>query len=345
MDVDVDLVTARAWNEGGEVVTLDARDERWVTGAATIGRHPYRFLYDPRPLWRQLRSGGHEVLDIHEEPASLAAAEVLLLSWLARRTRPAVCLYSAQNIEKRYPVPFRWFEQLALRRVAAVHTCNDEAGRILRRKGFRGTVLNLGLGVEIDRFAPADAESRTGTPPFEVLRVGYVGRLERHKGVEVLVDAVAALDGAELSVVGDGPEREALTRQVARLGLSERVSFRGFADQADLPAVYRSFDVLVVPSLETSSWIEQFGRVAIEAMSSGVAVVASDSGSLPEVVGGAGVLVPPGDVVALAAALQALTDDPERRRELASAGRNRSRAYSWTAIAERQAELYVQVRP
>ena len=71
----------------------------------------------------------------------------------------------------------------------------------------------------------------------------------------------------------------------------------------ELAGVYRRFDVVAVPSLETPSWIEQFGRVAVEAMASGVAVVASDSGSLPEVVADAGILVPPGDVGALAGAL------------------------------------------
>ena len=79
--------------------------------------------------------------------------------------------------------------------------------------------------------------------------------------------------------------------------------------------------MLVVPSIETPSWIEQFGRVALEAMASGVTVVASNSGALPEVLGGAGVLVPPDDVAALAEALTRLRDDPAERARL---GRGRS---------------------
>ena len=173
------------------------------------------FVYDPRPIWRALRSRTFDVIDVHEEPASLAAAEVMVLARLAGQRAP-VCLYGAQNIEKRYPPPFRWIERATLRRAAGVHTCNQEAGAILRRKGFSGRIRDLGLGVDLVRFAPPDDSTGgsagstrlTGPAPGggRALRVGYVGRLEPHKGVEVLVAAVAATPGTELEIVGGGPE-------------------------------------------------------------------------------------------------------------------------------------------
>ncbi|MCU0309550.1 MAG: glycosyltransferase [Acidimicrobiales bacterium] len=332
--MDVTLVSARRWDEGGEVVELGDADAH-VVGARTWGTHPFTFVYDPRPLWRALRSSGAEVIDVHEEPASLAVAEVLVLARLAGHGRTPVCLYCAENTEKRYPWPFRWFERRALRRAVAVHTCNDEAGRILRRKGFSGEVVNLGLGVDVERFAPT-APPRDGAP----MVVGYVGRLTERKGVGVLVDAVAAVEGVELVVVGDGPDRAAVEARVARLGLGDRVRVVGYADHDALPGVYGGFDVVVVPSLATPGWVEQFGRVAVEAMAAGVAVVASDVGSLPEVLGDAGVLVAPGDVEVLAGALAELRDDPGLRAALAAAGRERARHYSWAAVAGRQAELY-----
>ena len=89
-------------------------------------------------------------------------AEVLFLAWLARRRGARVCFYCAQNIEKRYPPPFRWIERAAYRRAVAAHTCNDEAGRVLRRKGFSGVIRNLGLGVDVDRFAPRTRRGRHG---------------------------------------------------------------------------------------------------------------------------------------------------------------------------------------
>ncbi len=341
LGAELTLVSAAAWNEGGQMVTLSPGADSFAVGAATVGTHPYRFLFDPRPLWRELRRRGGTpiaILDIHEEPASLAAFEVYVLARLAG-CRAAVSLYSAQNIAKRYPPPFRWSERYLLRRVAAVHTCNDAAGQVLRGKGFSGGLRNLGLGVDLERFRRAGAVDEPHGHPGP-LRVGYVGRLEAHKGVGVLIEAVAATDGVELHVVGDGPERDRLTGLVARLGVGARVHFAGSVDHDDLPRRYRDVDVVVVPSLPTASWIEQFGRVAVEAMACGVAVVASDCGSLPEVLADAGILVPPGDATALAAALAALRDDPDQRARLGRAGRVRAERFSWPNLAAAQFELY-----
>ena len=158
------------------------------------------------------------------------------------------------------------------------------------------------------------------------MRVGYVGRLEAHKGVTCCSMRWPRCPASSCVIVGDGPEREAIERAGSAISAStERVTLRGFAAHDDLPDLYRSFDVLVVPSLETPCWIEQFGRVAVEAMASGVPVVASDSGSLPEVLGGAGVLVPPGDVGApgrraRAPARRPIGADPDGRRRSAAGG-------------------------
>jgi glycosyltransferase involved in cell wall biosynthesis len=352
LGVDIVLVSPRRWDEGGRDVALEPGGDDFVVAARTFGRHPYAFVYDPRPLWRLLRQGRYDVVDLHEEPASLAAAEGWLLARLAG-ARAAICLYSAQNIPKRYPVPFRWIERALLRRSAGVHTCNRDAGEILRGKGFSGLVRDLGLGVDVEGFAPGDEDADPSAAPapavrgaegeFPPLRVGYVGRLEAHKGVEVLVRAVAAVPGVSLQIVGAGPAHDAIEREVARAGVASRVAFDGFRDQGSLAEVYRRFDVVVMPSLDTPSWLEQFGRVAVEAMASGVAVVASRSGALPEVVADAGVLVPPGDADALAAALTELRDDPARRLELQAAGRQRAAYYAWPEVAGRQLDFYRQL--
>lgn len=350
LGADLRLVAARSWNEGGQVVELEPTDDGFVVGAATVGTHPFRFLFDPRPIWRELRrhpTDPIDILDIHEEPASLAAFEVRLLARLARR-RPAVVLYSAQNIVKRYPPPFRWFERYQLRRAAAVHTCNDAAGQVLRGKGFSGILCNLGLGVDLDRFQAADPRTDQGRvpdpgSPSSTMRVGYVGRLDPHKGVAVLIEAIARTPGVELEIVGDGPERTALRALAHRLGVVDRVRLAGPCDHDQLPGRYRRFDVVVVPSLTTATWIEQFGRVAVEAMACGVPVVASDSGSLPEVLGDAGILVPPAEPGELARALARLRDRPAERAQLTRAGRERAERYAWAAVASRQYALYESI--
>jgi glycosyltransferase involved in cell wall biosynthesis len=336
--IDVTLVSPVEWNEGGAPVRLDVGGDDFVVPARTVGRHPYAFVYDPRPIWRALRAAPVDVLDVHEEPASLAAAEVLLLRWASGR-RPPVLFYGAQNLEKRFPPPFRWIEAVALRVAAATFVCNDDAGRIYRRKGFRGLVRTIGLGIDVERFAPA----ATPLPP-RPFRLGYVGRLEWRKGVHVLLEAMQWVpDGVELHVHGTGPDEDALRTLAEFLGVADRVRFHGFTPHGELPEVYRSFHALAVPSQTTPSWVEQFGRVVVEAMASGVPVIGSDSGSIPEVVGDAGIVVPEADARAWATAIGALADDPERAAALKAAGLRHVRRYTWSAVAAQHEALWREV--
>ena len=335
--LDVTFISPRRWNEGGSIAGLDGTDD-FVRPVATLGSHPYRFVYGPFALIRALRSGV-SLVDVHEEPASLAAAEVLFLRWLCRATAVPLVFYSAQNIYKRYPPPFRWFERRFLRRAAAAYVCNAEAADVLIKKGFAGTIEVIPLGIDRHLFDDDDA-APTGAPGGYV--VGYVGRLERHKGVSVLLDALTLVPNASLEVVGDGPLRSELERRATELGLGERVRFLGSVERQNIASVYRRFDVLAVPSLTTSAWKEQFGRVVAEAMSVGTPVVASDSGSLPEVVGPGGVLVPPGDAVALGSALREL-EDPARRAELGAAALRWAKQFAWEAVAAQHQRVYTRV--
>lgn len=341
--VDLTLVAPRAWEEGGRRVALDQGEDAFVVPARTGGRHPALFAYDPRPLVRLMRRYRFDHVDVHEEPCSLAAAEVRLLRrWLQPGSK--LLLYSAQNIPKRYPWPFRHFEAAALDEAAGAYVCNQAAGQILRDKGFRGVLEVLPLGVDVERFAPRSPQGR-GTEPSHGLQVGYVGRLTPEKGVDVLLRAAASSPGWRVRIVGDGPTRHGLERLAEELGVADRSQFVASLDHAELPALYRELDVLVVPSLPTRRWLEQFCRVAVEGMASGVPIVASSSGSLPEVVGDAGMLVPPGDPDALATALRRLADEPERRRELGNRGRTRAARCSWAAVAAAHLALYREVSP
>lgn len=338
--VDVRLLSARAWDEGGATVRLAPRPGEPVRGVRTLGSHPALFVYDPVPLWHALGQRW-DVLDVHEEPFALATAEILLLRRLravvSRHPAPPYVLYSAQNLDKRYPWPFRWFEARALRGAAAVSVCNDEAGRIVRAKGAQGRVETVPLGVDPTVFAPAPVAANPGRGTAR-LRVGYAGRLAPHKGVDVLLAAVAGDDRLDLVVAGDGPDRAAL--EEAARPLHGRVRFVGALAGDDLVAFYRTLDALAVPSRETPGWVEQFGRVAVEAMACGVPVVASGTGALPDVVGGAGLLVAPEDPAALRAALVRVRDEDGLADRLRAAGAERAASCSWAQVARRYEELY-----
>lgn len=146
----------------------------------------------------------------------------------------------------------------------------------------------------------------------------FAGRLESYKGVHVLLEAAKHLPkGTEIWIAGTGPDEERLKAMIPR-GASIR--FLGFVPGNELWRLMRRARVVVVPSL----WHEPFGLVALEAMSQGTPVIVSKRGGLPEVVGEAGVVVPPGDAKALARAIQRVLDDDDRAKQLGEAARARA---------------------
>ena len=155
-----------------------------------------------------------------------------------------------------------------------------------------------------------------------------------------MIEAVSGFSEATLEIIGAGPQAGALASLSASLGLTDRVHFRGFVDQQDIPELYRSFDVIAVPSLPFPGWQEQFCRVAVEAMASGIPVVASETGALPEVVGSSGLFVPPGDTQALRDALRRMLDEPDLWRRKRQAALDRAPEYSWLTVAKSHRQLY-----
>lgn len=334
---EVEVVCPPSWPEGGRMVAATPDPDVPVHIIPVRGRrHPILFRYRADGLRRALRSLRPDIVDLHEEPYSLAVAAA---RWVVRREAPRarVCLYTAQNILKRYPPPFHQLERRALAGAAAAYPCSSEAGRVLRAKGFRGALHVLPLGVSLPHERPVRADDGT-------LRVGFAGRLVPEKGADLAVRAFAsATEGldASLEVLGSGVQEPELRRLVEDLGLAGRVLFAGAVDQNEALARIAGYDALLVPSRTRPNWKEQFGRVAVQAMAAGTPVIASDSGALPEVLGGCGELVPEGDVDAFSRALRRVLRDPARRGELAARGRRRAEEeLSWERLAEGCDRMY-----
>ncbi len=164
----------------------------------------------------------------------------------------------------------------------------------------------------------ATTPPRLGTDMPGRRRVLFAGRVVRPKGLGVLIRAIRAVD-AELIVCGEGFQLAAMRRLAHRLGVGDRVRFRGWLDAEQLAQEVADATVVAIPSL----WPEPFGLVGIEALATGRAVVASLTGGVGEWLkdGVTGVAVRPGDVRGLARALDGLLADPARRRALGAAGR------------------------
>jgi glycosyltransferase involved in cell wall biosynthesis len=124
------------------------------------------------------------------------------------------------------------------------------------------------------------------------------------------------------------------------------VKWAGSVPREKLPWFYNALNVLVLPSLTTASWKEQFGRVLVEAQSCGVPVLGSDSGAIPEVIGEAGLVFPENDDVAMLAALERLRVEKGLCELFSQAGRlQATRLYSWEAIAAQMRDIYLHLSP
>jgi len=321
-------------------VECDPSPDEDVIAIRTWGSHPALFIYSPLALWRLLRSERYDLIDVHEEPYSLAAAEIAVLRTLAGGQQPLI-FYTAQNLNKRYPLPFRLIERIAMRKAAAIYPCSEGAARVIREKGYAGRVQVLPLGVDTGRFKATGA--RVNGHAERRFRVGYVGRLVRHKGVDRLLAAGAARQTWSIDVAGAGDQELALRAQAERLRMADRVTFHGGVPHEALADLYRRFHALAIPSIPTPGVSEQFCRVAIEAMACGVPVVASDVGNLPELVGDAGITVPAGSPDALGEALDRLAADDGLRADLARRGIERAQRFSWAEVAGQHAALYREV--
>jgi glycosyltransferase involved in cell wall biosynthesis len=207
-------------------------------------------------------------------------------------------------------------------------TPSEDALALLQAQGYRNVTV-IPNGVDLERFRP---QPQPAGPPFEVLGVGRAAAV---KGVRVAVAAVERVreqHGLEARLCWVGPRAVAAGRRIGS------ASFEGCepVPAAELPARYAAAHVVVVPSLAR----ETFGLAALEGLACGRPVIVSDRGGLPEVVGSAGLVVPAGDVEALAAALAELLGDPARRLALGEQAAARAReSFAWGPIAERYLAL------
>jgi glycosyltransferase involved in cell wall biosynthesis len=193
-------------------------------------------------------------------------------------------------------------------------------------------------GVDTSVFAP---RPEPGNPVPEIL---CVGRLVPAKGQHILIEACARLarDGVpfHLAMVGAGPDQESLTALAAKLGLSGQVTFTGALGQAEVRRHYDRADLFVIPS-----FAEGVPVVLMEAMAKEVPVISTVIAGIPELIesGTDGILVPPADPDALAAAIASLLADPARRRELGRRGRDKVlRLYDLTANGAALAQVFRQ---
>jgi glycosyltransferase involved in cell wall biosynthesis len=333
--IEVTLVVPRAWpgmeaplrrEESVEIIELP------VERPGDVNRHCY--AVPAAQLSELIQAARPDVVDLHEEPVSRVAAQLLPL---IPRHVPAT-LYTAQNLDKRFPPPFARRERRALARAAALYPCSRQAASVVRGKGFVGAVEVLPLGYDDALFYPGDQDVATGQ-----LELLLVGRLVPEKGVRDAVELLALLGrtrDARLTLVGEGPEEHAAVTLARSLGVVDRLQILPWTGAEGLATAYRQAHVVLIPSRTTPRWVEQFGRVIVEAHASGAMVAGYRTGSIPEVAERAAVLVPEGEVHLLAERVDELAAEPEAWAALRREGMSLAQRRTWAAVAEGMRQMY-----
>ena len=315
-----------AWgNDGGvRIVPIPVKGERGEV-AEWNAKDLHRLLSDFRP----------EILQIEAEPWTLAAATA---SYGAHRLKIPVTIFTWESVDRQDTFLESWRRKRTLDRARGLIGGNRlAAARLAKaRPDVPVTVIpQTGLMPPLETRRPEHTE----------LAIGFVGRLVPEKGLDALFRACVKLHGRwTLSVVGSGPAQEQLEVLAERLGIASRITWLGALPQESLKEIWATLDCLVVPSRSTPQWVETYHPALVEAMGHGVPVIGTDSGALPDIIGGAGLVVPEDDIAALTGALQHLSDTPRERMRFGREARLRVLTeYVDDALARRTLEFWRKV--
>ena len=330
--LDLYLAVVRAWRMDGEVAQ-ELRPER----ARVTPYNRLRGWFNRSPLLYLLKSLALVPTAVHlAEQLDAAGVTHLHAHWA---TYPATVAYVVHQISGTpFSISAHAYDIYMVQRMLAAKvqaatflvTCAKTNAAFLSR--IVGPELSQKIvvsyhGVDVSRFAPAGAEIR----PKGQLRVVSCGQLERYKGMHLLIDACAGLvrQGLtiECAIVGEGPERANLQRQIEHLGLEKQVRLLGARPHAEVAGLLGTADVFVLASelAGRSRRRDVIANVIVEAMAAGLPVVASHIPGVEELIehGVTGYLVPPNDVAGFAAAIKHLADHPDERRRFGLAARRR----------------------
>jgi len=325
-EAQITLLIPSDWREPLRDIKAEktsAENYRIIASKVYFKGHTCGFVF-PVGLVKRLLNERYDIIHIEEEPNSAAAFQFILMNNLASRSK--VVLFTWENIFAGRRFPKKLMEFYVLKSADRLIAGNCDAKEVMRKKGFRGPVDVIPLmGVDTGFFrARAEQSLKDSLGLSDSFIVGYIGRLVQEKGLACLVDAVASLNGdVKCLLVGRGPFKDEMLKKAHEAGKADRFVFIDTVVHHEIPQYINLMDCLVLPSLTTHGWKEQFGHVLIEAMSSEVPVIGSDSGAIPEVIGDAGIVVREGDTESLAASIRNVMADPVLRSALSKKGREK----------------------
>jgi glycosyltransferase involved in cell wall biosynthesis len=302
----------------------------WVTPQTAAQGADVRLMPQTGPLskalWlrRELHALRPDVIWVQEEPTDPYLLEILGLYRFSRRPRivTAVCENIFDHWQIHWLRPLWRFFWSRLDGLLGIATASLDG---IRAAGMPDHIpactLVAGALSPPEHVEPMPLLFARAADDFVI---GFAGRVCEEKGWKVLLRALLTLpDNFKCVLAGDGPQLDELRLWMKQPGLQGRVLYAGLLPRPGLLSFYRALDCLVVPSLTTPKWKEQFGGVLADGMAMRLPLVGSDSGAIPEVIGPAGLTVPENDPEALATGLRQLYASPDLRQKFSAAGRER----------------------
>ncbi len=304
-----------------------------------------RFYYR-RGIVKHFKDFQPDIIHLEEEAWSLNALQTVRLK---RRFCPSSRLIFRTSLsipsKQRFgPLPI-WIEKQVFRETDIAFPLSENAGKVLKQRGYRGKQIPFPNGVDISLFQKQDiSQLNTSLGLADNFVIGYVGRLIQMKGVDSLIDAAAMLDFPfKLLIVGQGEDESRLRDIAAKHQIADKIVWIDAVPPEEVPNYINCMDTLVLPSRTTADWVEFFGRVLIEGMACEVPVIGSDSGEIPQVIGDAGLVFPEGDAAALAEKIKQIASDPTLCQSLQKRGLVRVQNFTWETIAQRTYNVYQQL--
>lgn len=329
---NINIVTQRRSHSG----------PRELIDGVIVDRIPFRSIpYAVCRIWRLLKKNRVEI--VHIQNVSFSALSVLLVSYICK-FKLIVTLQGSFSVSSRlFPAAAErriWLFRRILKKADYVTACSrnlliEAQKRVPEVEGKSGVINN---GIDMEEFN--QREKHVHSRPY----IFSLANFYHHKGLDILIMAFKSVTekykNIDLIITGDGIMKEDYRRLAGLLGLKDKVIFWGSADRRAVVRLFNGCEFFVLPSR-----CEPFGIVNLEAMAAGKAIVAADSGGVPEIVKGGvnGILVRPGNDRALAKGMIRLLEDTELSDRLGENGRKMVDRYRWEKITDAYLDVYNKV--
>lgn len=352
MGHEVVLITPSVYKEGGRstvasTLTNTIKHHRLKTFLGSQGKQHFHFYLNIMKICRIMKTVEPDVIYLYEEPNSIVTVQMLMIKKILKLNAKTI-VWTACNTKRNYKEMFKFFDirrwlfdfnikvssQLAN---AAISISNDSAEVLVFKKWTKPIYISPTHFIDENIFhLPEHRNNR-------IVKLGVIGRLQYQKGFDLVISALSEIDKAfVLDIYGEGEDEKKLKSMALRKGIYNKCNWHGNIPYCDMPEVFKELDVLIVPSREVEHLKEQFGRVVIEAMASGVNVITSDSGYLPKISRELGLVFKQNDSEMLKNKIEYYLDE-ENRTSPKLLRNSVIRSFSANATALRLSKIFTKV--